>query len=66
MDKKPSLAEYIKRVLPTALLVLVGGWGGWVLTVAWFMNREDYRIIICGVSLFWLGVGGLLWLQRKN
>ena len=63
-------ALFIVSVAIIVAFVIGAAWGFWVMFFAWNLSatRDWARITIIATSLFWLCVGGLLWLvpRRKS
>jgi len=53
-------------ILLVAGLLIATAWGAWVMIVTWLLDKDGYRIIIIGTSVFWASVGVLAWLIRTN
>ncbi len=58
------IALYVLSVAIIVALVVGAAWGVWVMFFAWNLSatRDWARITIIATSVFWLCVGGLLWL----
>lgn len=53
-------------ILLVAGLLIATAWGAWVMIITWLLDRDGYRLIIIGTSVFWATVGVIAWLIRTN
>lgn len=60
-----SFVAYVLAVLIGVGLACGVAWGMWVMFVGWGLNAEGHRLIILGTSLFWVCLGGIVWLVPK-
>lgn len=56
---------YILAVAITVGLFTAGSWGLWVMFIAWSLDGDAHRLIITATSLFWVAIGGVLWLTPR-
>lgn len=61
-----EIGLFALTIILVAALLLGTAWGAWVMAVTWLLNKDGYRIIIIGTSVFWAAVGVLAWLVRTN
>lgn len=74
MASDPALKTlmYFLSVAIIVAFVIGGSWGFWVMFAAWNLgSTKDWaQIVIIATSVFWLCIGGLLWLvpsrRRKS
>lgn len=51
-------------VLIVVALVVGAAWGFWVMFFSWQLS-EWAPLVICATSVFWISIGGLLWLRSS-
>ena len=61
-----KVIAYVLAVAVIVALVIGAAWGFWVMFFAWELDKNYARLVITATSLFWLCVGGLLWVAPSR
>ncbi len=61
-----DLLRYLLAIAIIVGFVTAAAWGLWVMFIAWSLDRDFDRLIIAATSVFWFGIGGLLWLVPRR
>lgn len=70
MAHQPAV-KFITYLLTTAIvasLVVAAAWAFWVMFVAWNLSasRDWAPLVVTATSIFWLCIGGLIWLTPSR